>query len=61
MIYTIPSYGNLPLLGLEDDIDADIDFLVFLTKNILHENTNWSHNLRIKFMRYSTLCVLHNK
>ena len=54
-------YGYLPLLGLEDDIDADIDFLVFLTKNILHENTNWSHNLRIKFMRYSTLCVLHNK
>ena len=60
-IFNVPIYDNLPLLGLEDDIDADIDFLVFLTKNILHGKTNWSPNLRIKFMRYNTLCVLHNK
>ena len=29
IIYNVRMYDYLPLLGLEDDIDADIDFLVF--------------------------------
>ena len=57
-IYNVPIYGYLPLLGLEDDIDADIDFS---HKEYSSRKHKYSHNLRIKFMSYSTLCVLHNK
>ena len=32
IIYIVPIYDNLPLLGLEDDIDADIEFFGFSPK-----------------------------